>query len=123
VVGGPKAKAEVVGVIGSSNRTSAAKLSVSRVCASVCVRRLADGPNRPHLDAADLSGGNAGGDLDGFVEVAGLDHVEAGEAFLGLGEGAIVAHADGGGGGDGLEGLGGDAVAARADGLVEGEAA
>ena len=40
------------------------------------VRRLADRSDRPHLDAADPSGRDAGGDLDGFVQVAGTSQVE-----------------------------------------------
>src|SRR5687767_9750349 len=92
------------------------------------VRCLADRSDRAYLDAADLRGRDARSDLDGLVQVPRLDEIEAGEAFLGLGERAVgdarlaVAHPNRCRGGDRLQGFRRDAVAARADGLVEGEA-
>src|SRR6267378_1298258 len=90
--------------------------------------RLADRPDRPHFDRADLRRRNPGSDLDRLVQVARLDHVEAGKALLRLGEGAVghrdlaVAHAHRGRGGDRLQRLRGDAVAASADFVVKGDA-
>src|SRR5688572_4492520 len=89
---------------------------------------LADRADGAHLDAADGGRRDLRGDLDRFVEVARLDHVAAGQAFLGLGERPVgdrqpaVAHAHGGGGGHRLQRFGGDAVAAGADALVERDA-
>src|SRR5687768_6169717 len=86
---------------------------------------FADRPDRAHLDAADRGRRDAGGDLDGLVQVARLDQVEAGEAFLGLGEGPVgdrdlaVSHPHGGSGGHRLQGFRGQALAARAHRDVE----
>src|SRR5258706_13676983 len=90
--------------------------------------RLADRPDRPHFHRADLRRRDARGDLDRLVQVARLDHVEAREALLRLGEGPVgdrelaVAHAHRGRGGNRLQRLGGDAMAAAADFVVEGDA-
>src|SRR5919204_4353704 len=90
--------------------------------------RLADRPDRPHLNATNLRRRNARGDLDRFVEIARLDHVKAGEALLRFGERTVghghlaVAHAYGGRGGHRLQRFGGDAMAATPDFIVEGDA-
>src|SRR5438094_4153213 len=73
--------------------------------------RLADRADRPHLDRADLRRRNPGGDLDRLVQVARLDHIEAGEALLRLGKRPIgyrdlaVTHAHRGRGGNRLQRL------------------
>src|SRR5262245_11301340 len=91
--------------------------------------RLADRPDRPHFRRADRRGRDARGDLDRLVQVARLDHVEAREALLGLGEGSVgdrylaAAHAHRGRRGHRFQRLGRDAMAAAADFIVEGDAA
>src|SRR5438105_9022922 len=87
-----------------------------------------DRADRPHLDAADGCRRYACRELDRFVQVARLDHVEAREKLLGLGEGTIghrnlaVAHPHRGRGRHRLQRLGGDAVAAATDFIVKGHA-
>src|SRR5688572_11309736 len=91
-------------------------------------RRGADRPDRAHLDASHRGRRDSGGEADRLVQVARLDHVEARQLLLGLGERTVahadlaVAHAHGGGRLDGLQRLGGDAVAALPDRAVVFEA-
>jgi len=55
--------------------------------------------DRAHLDAAHARRGNLRGQLDGFVQVLGVDEVKTGELLLRLGKGTVrygyfaVAHA------------------------------
>ena len=74
------------------------------------------------------AGGISCRELDRLIEIPGLDHVEAGKLFLGLGEGPIgdrhlaVAHAHGRRRADRLQCLRGETVAARPDRRVVGDA-
>src|SRR5690349_13158462 len=64
--------------------------------------------NRPHFDAAELCRRNSRCELDGLVEIACLDEIEARELLLGFGEWPVgdrelaVAHAHGGRGVNGM---------------------
>src|SRR4051812_42779247 len=92
----------------------------------LCPHRLADGTDRANLNAADSGRRNTRGDLDRLVEIARLDHVEASEKFLRLGEGAVghrylaVAHSNRRRGGDRLQRLRGNAMPALFHLFVEG---
>src|SRR5581483_5193171 len=86
-----------------------------------------EGHDRPYLDAPETGGGDPRGDLDGVVQVPGLDQVEPAQLLLGLGEGAVgggqlaVSDPDGGGARDRLERLAPEIVTAPADRVGEGE--
>src|SRR6187455_2541376 len=83
---------------------------------------------RPHFDAAELRRRNPRRDLDGFVEIARVDEIEARELLLGFGERPVghaelaIAHAHGGGGMYGVERLCGDEVPAGTQRVAAGHA-
>ena len=77
-----------------------------------------------HLDTADVSGWHLRGDLEGVVQVGGVNQIEACQDLFCFGERTIpdghlaVADAHSFGGMNGLEGLRGKASASAAEGLV-----
>src|SRR5215217_9628999 len=119
----------------TSARVSSATLTLSSLGVWACGPDLGPpgGPSgrhvhlhdRPDLDRPAADVGDPGRDLDGLVQVLGLDNVEAAELLLGLGErpvgaeGLALAHPDGGGGGGRLERLAGLVDAAVDDVLCE----
>src|SRR5579859_379714 len=80
--------------------------------------RLGEIHHRPHLDRTGLDRRNARGDLQGLVEIARFDEIEAAELLLGFGEWPVgggqllAAIAKRRGGVNGLQRLTGDVVAA-----------
>jgi len=68
-----------------------------------------DFDERPDFDGAPAASGNAGGDIDGFIEVPGVNQKEAAELLAGFGKGAVsyqaltIVEAKAGGGRGGLE--------------------
>jgi hypothetical protein len=83
-------------------------------------------PHWSYLDAADASGRDLRGYLDGFIQSSGLDQIESGQHLLGFSERTIrdghlsVADAHSLGGTHGLKGLGGKALARTSEVLVKG---
>src|ERR1700687_2248386 len=88
-------------------------------------RQLSDWP---HLDAAHASRRYFRGDLDGVVQVPGVNQIEPGQLLIGLGVRAVtdghfaVANPHGGGGLNRLKGLRGKALTAVPERLIVGHA-
>src|SRR6202008_4018694 len=53
------------------------------------IRQTLNLDDRPYFHGAPTAGGNTAGDVDGLVEVLGIDHKEAAKLFAGFPEGPI----------------------------------
>src|SRR6188508_601898 len=84
--------------------------------------------NGPHFDAAELRRRNLRGELDGFVEIARFEEIEARELLLGLGKGSVgdaelpVAHTHCGGGVHGMKRFRGNEMSAGSQRVPAGHA-
>src|SRR5579864_8468736 len=70
---------------------SGAPAWISMYCISLSLSRT-ERPERPHLQDAEAGHRVPARDLDGLVEVVALEHVEAGDLLLRLGERAVGHH-------------------------------
>jgi hypothetical protein len=83
-------------------------------------------PDRAHLDATNAGGWHEGGDVNGVVQVPGVNQVKAGQLLISFGERAItygdfaIADPDGSGGMDRLKCFRGQALTAFAERIVVG---